>query len=288
MRAIWKGYIRFSLVTIPIRIYSALNPEQSISFNQLHKEDMGRVRYEKRCKKCDKPLTPQEIIKGYEYEPDKYVIMEDQDFAKIKLKSTKMIEIAGFVDSAEIHPSLYDAPYFAGPDGEIATKAYALFCKTLKDSGKMGIGKVILRDREDMVLLTPFDNAIMLYKLRYPNEVRNIDEIPLLNKTEVEKDQLKLAHTLIDSMTTNLSEIALVDQYKESVKELIHSKIEGKEFVAPEEETQPVTDLMSALKQSLEKAKIQRMPMEKAKGKKKKAAAPETEGKTKSRKRKQA
>src|SRR6478672_10447995 len=117
MRSIWKGYIRFSLVTIPIRIYNAVNTEESIRFNQLHKEDNGMVGYEKKCKKCGKTLTSEEICKGFQFEPEQYVIVTADDLEKIKLKSTKAIDIEGFIDASEVSVGLYEAPYFAGPDG---------------------------------------------------------------------------------------------------------------------------------------------------------------------------
>src|ERR1043165_4358333 len=148
MRSIWKGYIRFSLVTIPIRIYNAVNTEETIRFNQLHKEDNGPVGYEKKCKKCGKTLTAEEICKGYQFEPEQYVIVLPEDLEKIKLKSTKVIEIEGFINAGEIQPSLYESPYFAGPDGMVASKAYSLLSEALKASGKVGMGKVVLRDRE--------------------------------------------------------------------------------------------------------------------------------------------
>src|SRR6267143_104505 len=117
MRSIWKGHIRFSLVTIPIRIYNAVDTEETIRFNQLHKDDNGAVGYEKKCKKCGKALSAEEIVKGYQFEPEQYVIVSPEDLAKIKLQSTKVIEIEGFIDAGEVQPSLYESPYFAGPDG---------------------------------------------------------------------------------------------------------------------------------------------------------------------------
>src|ERR1700745_2154920 len=136
MRSIWKGHIRFSLVTIPIRIYNAVNTEETIRFNQLHKEDNGPVGYEKKCKKCGKTLTNEEIVKGYKFEPEQYVIVSNDDLAKIKLQSTKVIEIEGFIDASEIHPSLYESPYLAGPDGPVAGKTYSLLRAALKASGQ--------------------------------------------------------------------------------------------------------------------------------------------------------
>src|SRR5690606_1870087 len=154
------------------RVYNAVDGSETIRFNQLHKEDHGAVGYEKKCKKCGKSLTADEIVKGYEFEPEQYVIVTPDDFAKIKLASTKTIEIQGFIDASEVHPSLYDAPYLAGPDGPAATKSYTLLSQALKASGKMGIGKVVLRDREETVVIGAQDDGLMLFKLRQPKEVR--------------------------------------------------------------------------------------------------------------------
>jgi DNA end-binding protein Ku len=278
MRAIWKGHIRFSLVTIPVRIYNAVDTDQTIRFNQLHKEDHGPIGYDKRCKKCNKIVTGEEIVKGYPYEPDRYVIVEKDDLDKLKLKSTKIIEIAGFLDAKEVHPTLYEAPYYAGPDGPVAVKAYSLLSAALKETGKVGVGKVVLRDREDIVLIAPYENAVALYRLRTPKEVRNVGEVPQVETKSVDKEQLKLARNLIESMTSSLKKIDLTDKYHEALREMIEAKIEGKQIVTVEEEEAPVVDIMTALKQSIDRAKSQKKPMEKAKGEKKAAV---TKAKTK-------
>src|SRR4026207_1887629 len=192
MRSIWKGHIRFSLVTIPVRIYNAVDTEETIRFNQLHKEDNGAVGYEKKCKKCGKTLTNEEIGKGYQFEPEQYVIVSADDLAKIKLKSTKVIEIEGFIDAGEVHPSLYESPYFAGPDGLVGAKTYSLLAQALKTSGKVGIGKVVFREREEVVMVGPMDGGIVLYKLRNPQELRKMENVPQIEKKDVNKDELKL------------------------------------------------------------------------------------------------
>ena len=268
MRAIWKGHIRFSLVTIPIRIYNAVDSDQKISFNQLHKEDHGPVGYDKKCKKCSKVLTSDEIVKGYQYEPEQYVIVQQEDLEKIKLKSTRIIEIAGFIDASEVHETLYESPYFAGPDGIVAAKTYGLLAETLKQSGKVGIGKVVLRDREDVIMIAPHGNGLLLHKLRNPNEVRKIDNVPQIEDVKINKDELKLALNLVESMSTEMKELDLTDHYHEALREMIEAKIAGKEVVTVAEEEKPIVDIMSALKQSIEQAKSQKKPMEKAKGEK--------------------
>jgi DNA end-binding protein Ku len=265
MRAIWKGHIRFSLVTVPIRIYNAIDSGQTLSFNLLSKEGHNPVSYEKKDKVTGQPLKTEDIVKGYQYEPGQYVIVEDEDFAKVKLKSTRVIEIEGFVNANEVHETLFDAPYYIGPDGEIAAKTYALLAETLKDTGRVGVGRVVLRDRETPVLLTPEKNGILMYKLRYPNEVRGINEVPqLLENIKVDKEQLKLSRMLVESMAKQFVDIPMKDNYQDALRDMIQAKIEGKEIVVLKEEETPVVDIMAALKASIEQAK--KKPMEKAKG----------------------
>lgn len=285
MRAIWKGHIRFSLVTIPIRIYTAIDSNETIRFNQLSKETKNPVKYEKKDKVTGDVLKADDIIKGYQYEPGQYVIIGPEDLEKIKLKSTKVIEIEGFVNSEEVHPTLYDSPYFIGPDGDIAAKTYALLMQTLKASGKVGVGRVVLREKENMVLLTPYENGIMLYKLRNPNEIRNMADVPKIDEVkEADKEQLNLAKTLVDSMSKPFDKIDMTDHYHEALKEMIEAKIEGKEIVSYTEEEPEVVDIMTALKESIDQAKSQKKPMKKATGKKGKKTEEKEQAKTKKQK----
>jgi DNA end-binding protein Ku len=272
MRSIWKGHIRFSLVTIPIRIYNAVDTEETIRFNQLHKEDNGAVGYDKKCKKCGKALTAEEIVKGYQFEPEQFVIVSPEDMEKIKLKSTKVIEIEGFIDADEVHPTLYESPYFAGPDGIVAAKTYSLLSQALKASGKVGVGKVVLRDREEVVMISPLDGGLVLYKLRSPKELRKMEGVPQIEHKEVNKDELKLSISLIESMTSSLKELDLTDRYRDALREMIEAKIAGKEVVSVLEEEKPVVDIMTALKQSIERTKASKKPMERARGEKKDVA----------------
>lgn len=264
MRSIWKGHIQFSLVTIPVRLYNAIDTGQTIGFNLLSKEGHHPVGYEKKDKVTGQPLRSEDIVKGYEYEPGQFVIIEQEDLDKVKLKSEKVIEIEGFVSSEEVHPTLFEAPYFLGPDGDVAAKTYGLLCATLKESGKVGVGKVVLRDRETPVLLTPHERGILLYRLRYPSEVRSINEVPSLLEVKAENEQLKLAKTLVDSMTTSFSKIEMKDHYYDALKTIIDAKVAGKEVVMVAEEEPKVVDIMTALKASIDAAK--KKPMEKAVG----------------------
>lgn len=280
MRAIWKGHIQFSLVTIPIRIYNAIDTAQKLSFNLLSKETNNPVKYEKRDKITGDVLRQEDIVKGYQYEPGQFVIVDNDDFEKVKLKSTRLIEIEGFVDAKEVHHSLFDSPYFAGPDGDVAAKTYALLTEALRKSGKVGVAKVVLRDRESMVLLTPHESGILMYKLRYPEEVRSIMSVPNVTPDiEADAEQLKMADVLINSMTKKFKDIKMEDRYNDALKEMIDAKIEGKEIVMMQEEEHEVVDIMTALKASIDQAKESKKPMEKVSTKKKKEKSSDKETK---------
>jgi len=264
MRAIWKGHIQFSLVTIPVRVYNAIDTGQTISFNLLTREGHNPVSYEKKDKVTGKPLRAEDIVKGYQYEPGQYVIVEQEDLDKVKLKSEKVVVIEGFVKSEEVHHTLFETPYFIGPDGDIAAKTYGLLCNVLRESGMVGVGKVVLRDRETPVLISPHEKGVLMYRLRYPNEVRSINEVPQLLEVKADKEQMKLAKTLVDSMTVKFSQIEMKDHYYDALKAIIDAKVAGKEIVTVTEEEPKVVDIMTALKASIEAAK--KKPMEKAKG----------------------
>jgi len=264
MRAIWKGHIQFSLVTIPVRVYNAIDTGQTISFNLLTREGHNPVSYEKKDKVTGKPLRAEDIVKGYQYEPGQYVIVDQEDLDKVKLKSEKVVVIEGFVKSEEVHHTLFETPYFIGPDGDIAAKTYGLLCHVLKESGMVGVGKVVLRDRETPVLISPHEGGVLMYRLRYPNEVRSIKEVPQLLEVKADKEQMKLAKTLVDSMTVKFSQIEMKDHYYDALKAIIDAKVAGKEIVTMTEEEPKVVDIMTALKASIEAAK--KKPMEKAKG----------------------
>ena len=257
MRSIWKGHIRFSLVTIPIQVFSAVESKNNISFKQLHKDDNGPIGYSKVCKVCDEKVPYADIVKGYEYEPDNYVIIEKADLDNIKLKSNRVIDIEAFVDINEVHPTRYEAVYFVGPNGDVATKTFNLFSKTLKGSKRAGVGRLILRDREDVVLITEHEGGLIMYKLRYPYEVRDIKDVPDLKDDEVDKAQLKLAEQLVDSLTKKFEDVNFEDRYRDALLELVEQKVAGKEIVniSETEVETPVVDIMAALKQSIDAAK---------------------------------
>ena len=264
MRSIWKGHIRFLLVAIPIRVYNAIEASERINFNQLHREDYGPVGYDKRCKKCGQIVSNDEITKGYQYEPDRYAIIEPDEIAKIKIKTTRAIDIIGFVDSSEIPQPFFDAPYYLGPDGPVAEKPYALLRQVLQETGKIGLAKVVLRDREDLVAVFPLENGIVLQKLRYPAEIRKMQDVPDVDAApKLDKKELQLATSLVEQMVTSFSDVDTVDHYHEALRKLIDSKIKGKKITEFEKEEEiPRLDIMTALKKSLQASS--RKPMVKA------------------------
>lgn len=259
MRSIWKGHIRFLLVAIPVRIYNAIETSEKIQFNQLHRDDFGQIAYDKRCKKCDQVVNNDQITKGYQYEPDRFAIIEPDDIAKIKIKTTKAVDIVGFVDRDQIPSTFYDAPYFAGPDGAASEKPYALLREVMKQTAKIAVGKVVLRDREDLVAVFPHDDGLLLQKLRYPHELRKMEDVPdfqnvkQIDAQQLNTNELELATNLVQQMGTTLSEIDTKDNYFTALRTLVDSKIKGRKVAdfEPVEEV-PRLDLMSALRESLE------------------------------------
>jgi len=287
MRSIWKGHIRFLLVAIPVRVYNAIEASEKIQFNQLHREDFGPIGYDKKCKKCGQIVANDEITKGYQYEPDRYALVEPEEIAKVKIKTTKAVDIMGFVDASEIPTTFFDAPYYLGPDGPVAEKPYALLRQVLKDTGKVGLAKVVLRDREDLVAVFPLEDGIVLQKLRYPAEVRKVQDVPEIDSAQkIDKKELTLATSLVEQMITSFADIDTVDHYHEALRKLIDSKIKGKKVTEFEKiEEVPRLDIMTALKKSLQAST--RKPMVKAAtATKKKAALTLVKAKPAARKRK--
>lgn len=260
MHSIWKGHIRFSLVTIPVQIFNGLETGSELSFKQLHDKDNGKINYKKVCSSCQEEIPFANIVKGYEYEPEKFVVFKKDELETIKLKSTKVIDIEAFVDIAEVHPSRFEALYFIGPNGDIANPTYNLLKYALLQSGKAGVGRIVFREREDVVLLMPENEGIIMYKLRYPYEVRNIADVPDVRTGNVDEAQLSLAKTLINSMVKPFAEVTFKDHYRDAVMEIVQQKISGKEIISVEkgEDSAPVVDIMEALKRSIEEAKMKK------------------------------
>jgi DNA end-binding protein Ku len=253
MRPIWRGYLQFGLVTIPVDVYSATSSER-INFHLLHKEDHGRVHNKRVCELDGKELSNDEIVKGYEYEKDEYVELTDEDFEKIAIKSTKVIDISDFVDHEEIDPMFFDTPYYLAP-GKGAAKPYALLREVLKSSGKVGIAKVAIRQREYLASVKPHGAALMLETMHFADEITSSRELELPGEAEkVDKKQVKVARQLVDGLTAKFEPEKYKDTYREALLEVIEKKVKGgtvKRPSARRAKATNVVDIMDRLKQSL-------------------------------------
>ena len=276
-KTIWKGAISFGLVTIPIRMYTATE-EKSFKFNQLHAKDQGRIKYKRTCSVCGEEVTWDEITKGYEYEKDHYVVLDEEEVER-GVRSSRTIDILKFVPADEIDPIYWKNPYYLVPE-QTGAKAYSLLRQALGDDGYVALAKVAFRDKEHLATLRLRDDVFVLETMFWPDEIRpaEFDEVQI--DDEVRPQELKMARSLIENMTDHFDPDEFHDEYREKLEEVVQAKIEGKEIAVVEEAgTATVVDLMEALKASVEQTAIkpERPAKKKAEpksgaGKKKKAA----------------
>jgi DNA end-binding protein Ku len=269
-RTIWKGAISFGLVTIPIRLHSATD-EKSFKFNQLHANDNGRIKYKRFCAICEKEVPFDEIVRGYEYDKDNYVVLSDDEIDR-GMVSARSIDILKFVDASEIDPIYFKSGYYLAPDGVPAVKAYKLLSQALSDDARVAIAKVAFRDKEHLATLRLRDNVFVLETMYWPDEIRAAEFEELEIKEEIRPQELKMARSLIENMTDHFDPDEFHDDYREKLEELVEAKIAGKEITVVEETgTATVVDLMEALKASVEATGSP--PASKGGGKKKAASS---------------
>ena len=250
---VWKGHLTFGLVSFPVKIFSAARSE-SISFNQLHKTDNSRVRQVLYCQAEDKPIPRNEIVKGYEYEKDHYVVVEDEDIKKATPKSSKVMELQEFVKSQEVDSVYLESSYYLAPD-EAGEKPYALLLEALRRTGYVGLGKVTMHNREHVVVIRPGEKGIVLHTMYYEHEVRKAEEFRT-DTSLVKEKELELAKTLVESLAAPFEPEKYKDGYRDSLQAVIQAKLQGQEVVeAPEPPMAKVIDIMEALKQSLTMAR---------------------------------
>jgi DNA end-binding protein Ku len=255
-RAMWKGAISFGLVSIPVAVYPATE-EKTLRFNQLHDEDNGRIRYKRICEKDGEIVEFDHIVKGYEYEKDRYVILTDDDFDAVPVESSRAIDIVQFVDLDEIDPMLYKKSYYLVPE-ETGAKAYALLREAMSQDNKVGVAKVSFRDKEHLAALRFRDDAFVLETMYWPDEIRAVDFGDVDVDVNVRDQELEMARQLIDGLTSDWSPQDYTDQYREALMKLVEAKINGEEIELVEvEPTAKVVDLMEALKASVAAAKKQ-------------------------------
>src|SRR3954462_6804413 len=244
-----KGFLKISLVNIPIRVFPATDSAATISFNQLHGECQTPIQQKPLCPHCEREVPMSEIAKGYEFEKGRYVVVSEDDMAKVRPESTRVIDLVQFTDAASIDPIYVERPYYLAPDGQMALEAFAVMREGMK--GKAGIGKLALYGREYLVAVQPKDKGMVMYTMRRANEVRSMDAIDELAgvPTKVKPDEIKLAKQVISNFEGELNLSEYTDAYQEELQRIIDAKIAGEEVVASSEEAPPkVVNLMDALR----------------------------------------
>jgi DNA end-binding protein Ku len=258
-RTMWKGAISFGLVSIPIRLYPATE-EKGLKFNQLHDEDHGRIKYQRTCAVDGEEVTFEHIVKGYEYEKDKYVVLTDEDFDAVPVESSRAIEILQFVDLEEIDPIYYKKTYYLIPE-EMGVKAYTLLREAMTETGRVGIAKVSFRDKEHLATLRFRDDVFLLETMFWPDEIRaaDFDELGESGKLKVRSQEVQMAESLIENLTSSFDPSEYKDNYREALLHVVEKKIAGEEIeVIHEAEAPKVVDLMEALKASVAATKTKK------------------------------
>jgi len=247
--SVWKGHLIFGMVSFPIRLFSAARSE-TISFNMLHKDDHSRIKQMTYCQLEDKPIPRSETVKGYEYEKDHYVVIDDEDIKKVAPRTAKVMEILEFVKADQVDPIYLESSYYVAPD-EGGEKAYALLFTALKDSGYYGVAKVAMHNREHIIVLRPGAKGILSHTMYYQDEIRQVEEFRT-DTSLVKEKELAMAKMLISSLEENFEPQKYHDAYRDNLKKMIEDKIEGRKVVeTPSEHFAPVIDIMEALKKSL-------------------------------------
>ena len=281
-RSMWKGAIQFGLVTIPVKLYTATESDYAIRFNMLHETDLSRIQMKVWCPEDEKVISRGETVKGYEYAPDQYVVITDEDLEKVPLKTIRSIEIEQFTprdDTTRQHAQFTRQAYYIEPD-RIGRKAFFLLRQVLADKGLTAICKVVIRDREALAALDPFESTMLLTTLHWPDEIRSTKELDLPDETfEFKPAELAMAEQLVEAMTDAFDPGRYKDEYREALMSVIQAKIDGVEVAEPEPvaESANLVDLMKLLQASVraatdEKTKGATAPVSVAEAKKERAA----------------
>jgi DNA end-binding protein Ku len=252
-RPIWKGAISFGLVTIPVNLYSAVERSETLSFHLLHKKDGARIENKRFCKEEGVEVPWSDVVKGYEYQKGEYVVVTDEDFAKARVPATQTFEIRAFVPAADVEDLYFDEPYYLAPQGKQGIKAYALLRDALKDTGRLGVGTVVLRMRERLAAVQPAHDVLVLSMMRFAHEIRSPKELDVPKEGDGwNKKEMDLAHRLIDTLADKWKPHEFRDTYTDVLRRVIEAKVEGKQVVLPEGPRRPhVANLVKALEASL-------------------------------------
>jgi len=255
-RAIWKGHLKISLVTVPVSVHNATSSGSRVSLNQLHKDCGQRLKQQMVCP-VHGDVARSDIVKGYEFEKDRYVVVSDEELEQLKQATSKTIEITRFIDEGELDPMFMESPYYLAPDGPVAEKAYRVIRDAMKKLKKVGLGRYVMSSREHIVALQPHDKGFVMTTLRSADEVRKPDEyFSDIQGGEADKGELKLAEDLIRNYEGELDTGEFKDRYQQALLSLVQSKVEGQAPVIaePQEEVRTM-NFMAALEESLKAAK---------------------------------
>jgi len=254
MHTMWKGSISFGLVNIPIKMFAATE-NKDIKFKYLHKKCNTPIKYSKICPTCNTEIAFEEIVKGFEYEPGRFVLISDEDLESIRPDANKAIEILDFVNLAEIDPIFFDKSYYLSPQ-DTGTKAYNLLRQAMKDTERIGIAQITIRNKESLAALRVYKNLLVVETIFYPDEVRNINLVPGIPETaEVNPKELAMAVQLIDNLSAEFDPAKYLDGYRQALQEVINKKLEGETIeVAAEAPKQNIIDLMQALQASIDQS----------------------------------
>lgn len=246
---VWKGHLTFGLISMPVRMFAAARGER-ISFNQLHKECHSRLKQPLFCPVCNRNVERSEIVKGYEYEKDQYVLFSEEELDKIEPASAKVMEILEFVKLKEMDPLYFDSSYYVSPE-DAGVKAYQLLMKAMEESGYGAIAKLTMHQREHIVIVRPGTRGMTLHTMFYSNEIRAAESVPT-DKIEIKDQEKKLAQQLIESLAAPFEPQKYRDEYQENLKAMIAAKLKGQQVTeVAQPHLAPVIDLMEALKKSL-------------------------------------
>jgi DNA end-binding protein Ku len=251
-RPTWKGYLKVSLVNVPVRVFPATDSAATVSFNQLHGECQTRIQQKRWCPHCQREVANTELVKGYEFEKGRYVVLTEEDISKVRPESTRVINLVQFADADQLDPIYFERPYYLAPDSQVAADAFAVIREGM--AGKVGIGKLALYGREYIVAVQAREKGLVMYTMRTAEEIRamqDISEYELLPE-KIKPDEVKLARQVVSTFESALDLKTYKDEYQEELRRIIDAKVAGEEVVVKEEE-QPakVVNLMEALKKSL-------------------------------------
>ena len=254
--AVWTGTVTFGLVSIPVKLFSATT-SHDVSFNLLHNECKGRINLQNYCPQCERVVERTELVKGYQYEKNQYIIIDDSDLAEIKPESSTNLDIVQFIDVKDVDPIYFEKSYYLGPD-KSSNKPFALLAKAMQETGKAALGKLVMRNKEYLALVRPGMKGLMVHFMLYADEIRE-NENQISEDFEARSKELQLAKQLIDSLSEPFEAEKFEDEHIKRMEELIDAKLKGRKLTVVKPTSRPkVVDLMDALQKSVAQAKMKR------------------------------